>query len=151
MSNRRRFLMTLGGALAWPRFALAQQAERTYRVGWLSLQPRTEPYNVAFERRLRDLGFAEGRNLVIEFRTAQGRIERLPELAADLARQNCDVLLAPETEANLAAIEQASRDTPIVMVAIDYDPMATGHMSPGWRPREDGAPAGITCHPDRRE
>src|SRR6266849_4889554 len=96
MSNRRRFLMTLGGALAWPRFALAQQAERTYRVGWLSLGPRTEPYNMAFEQRLRELGFAEGRNLVIEFRTAQGRIERLPELAADLARQNCDVLLAPE-------------------------------------------------------
>jgi hypothetical protein len=57
--------MALGGTLAWPRFALAQQAERTYRVGWLSLQPRTEPYNVAFERRLRDLGFAERRNLVI--------------------------------------------------------------------------------------
>jgi putative tryptophan/tyrosine transport system substrate-binding protein len=129
MKSRRRFLMALGGTLAWPRFALAQQAERTYRVGWLSLQPRTEPYNVAFERRLRDLGFAEGRNLVIEFRTAQGRIERLPELAADLARQNCDVLLAPETEANLAAIEQASRDTPIVMVALDYDPVATGHIA----------------------
>ena len=93
MKSRRRFLMALGGTLAWPRFALAQQAERTYRVGWLSLQPRTEPYNMAFEQRLRDLGFAEGRNLVIEFRTAQGRIERLPELAADLARQNCDVLL----------------------------------------------------------
>jgi putative ABC transport system substrate-binding protein len=134
MNNRRRFLMALGGALAWPRFALAQQAERTYRVGWLSLQPRTEPYNMAFEQRLRELGFAEGRNLVIEFRTAQGRIERLPELAADLARQNCDVLLAPETEANLAAIKQASRDTPIVMVAIDYDPVATGHIASLARP-----------------
>ena len=57
--------------------------------------------------RLRELGFAEGRNLVIEFRTAAGRIERLPELAADLARQNCDVFLAPGTEANLAGIKQA--------------------------------------------
>jgi putative tryptophan/tyrosine transport system substrate-binding protein len=126
--------MALGGALAWPRFALAQQAERTYRVGWLSLQSRTEPYNMAFEQRLRELGFAEGRNLVIEFRTAQGRIERLPELAADLARQNCDVLLARETEANLAAIKQASRDTPIVMVAIDYDPVTTGHIASLVRP-----------------
>jgi len=134
MNNRRRFLMALGGALAWPRFALAQQAERTYRVGWLSLGPRTEPYNMAFEQRLRELGFVEGRNLVIEFRTALGRIERLPELAADLARQNCDVLLAPETEANLAAIKQASRDTPIVMVAIDYDPVATGHIASLARP-----------------
>ena len=134
MKSRRRFLMALGGTVAWPRFALAQQAERTYRVGWLSLQPRTEPYNMAFEQRLRELGFAEGRNLVIEFRTAQGRIERLPELAADLARQNCDVLLAPETEANLVAIKQASRDTPIVMVAIDYDPVTTGHVASLVRP-----------------
>jgi hypothetical protein len=134
MNSRRHFLKALGGALAWPRFALAQPAERTYRVGWLSSGPRTEPYNVAFEQRLRELGFAEGRNLVIEFRTAQGRIERLPDLAADLARQNCDVLLAPETEANLAAIKQASRDTPIVMVAIDYDPVATGHIASLVRP-----------------
>jgi putative ABC transport system substrate-binding protein len=135
MNQRRKFLIALGGLLALPRFALAQQAERTYRVGWLSASPpRTEPYNVAFVQRLRELGFAEGRNLVIEFRTAEGRIERLPELAADLARQNCDVLLAPGTEANLVAIKHASRDTPIVMVANDYDPVATGHVASLARP-----------------
>jgi len=128
MKSRRRFLIALAGTLGWPPFALAQQAERTYRVGWLSSLSRTEPHFMAFEQRLRELGFAEGRNLVIEFRTAQGRSERLPELAADLARQKCDVLLAPETEALLVAIKQASRDTPIVMVAIDYDPVATGHI-----------------------
>ena len=142
MKSRRRFLIALSGTLAWPRVALAQQAGRTYRVGWLSLVPRTEPSNVAFEQRLRELGFAEGRNLAIEFRTAQGRIERLPELAADLARHNCDVLLAPETEANLAAIKQASRDTPIVMVALDYDPVATGHIASLVRP--GGRITGIT-------
>jgi putative ABC transport system substrate-binding protein len=127
--------MALGGVLALPRFALAQQAERTYRIGWLSSSaPRTEPYNIAFEQRLRELGFAEGRNLVIEFRTAEGRIERLPELADDLARQKCDVFLAPGNEAALAAIKQASRDTPIVMVANDYDPVATGHIASLARP-----------------
>jgi putative ABC transport system substrate-binding protein len=127
--------MALGGVLALPRFALAQQAERTYRVGWLSSSAlRSEPYNIAFEQHLRELGFAEGRNLVIEFRTAEGRLERLPELATDLARQNCDVLLAPGTEANLVAIKQASRDTPIVMVANDYDPVATGHIASLARP-----------------
>ena len=127
--------MALGGVLALPRFALAQQAERTYRVGWLSNSaPRTEPYDIAFVQRLRELGFAEGRNLAIEFRTAEGRIEKLPELAAELARQNCDVLLAPGSEANLSAIKQASRDTPIVMVAIDYDPVATGHIASLARP-----------------
>ena len=137
MKSRRQFLMTLGGTLAWPRFVLAQKAERTYRVGWLSLAPHAEPYNIAFEQRLRELGFAEGRNLVIEFRTAQGRNERLPELAADLARRNCDVFLAPETEANLVAIKQATRETPIVMVALDYDPVATGHIASA---REAGLP-----------
>lgn len=142
MKTRRDLFILLGGALVWPPFVQAQQAERTYRVGWLSLQRRAEPYNVAFEQRLRELGFAEGRNLVIEFRTAQGRVERLPELAADLARQNCDVLLAPETEANLAAIKQASRDTPIVVVALDYDPVATGHIASLVRP--GGRITGIT-------
>jgi putative tryptophan/tyrosine transport system substrate-binding protein len=135
MNNRRHFLMTLGGVLALPRLALAEQAERTYRIGWLSVYLRTEPYTfVAFEQRLRELGFAEGRNLVIEFRTAEGRIERLPELAADLARQNCDVLLAPGSEAVLSAIKQATRDTPIVVWSADYDPVATGHIASFARP-----------------
>ena len=127
--------MALGGVLALPRFALAQQVQRTYRVGWLdSTGGRTEPYQIAFVQRLRELGFVEGRNLVIEFRTTEGRIERLPGLAANLARQNCDVLLAPGTEAGLVAMEQASRDTPIVMVANDYDPVATGHIASLARP-----------------
>ena len=64
-----------------------------------------------------------------EFRPTEGRIERLPELAADLARQNCDVFLAPGNEATLVAIKQASRDTPIVMLANDYDPVARGHVA----------------------
>ena len=135
MRSRRAFLTALGGLLAWPRFAVAQQAERIYRVGWLSTAAlRTEPYNLAFVDRLREVGFVEGRNLVIEFRSAQGRIDRLPELASNLAQQNCDVFLSPGTERNLAAIKQASRDTPIVMVAIDYDPVATGHISSLARP-----------------
>jgi putative ABC transport system substrate-binding protein len=135
MKNRRDFLMALGGVLALPRFALAQQAERTYRVGSLNVVTlQTQLYGIAFVQRLRELGFAEGRNLVIEFRTAHGRVERLPELAAELARQNCDVLLAPGSEATLAALKRASKDTPIVMVAIDYDPVATGHVASLARP-----------------
>jgi putative ABC transport system substrate-binding protein len=127
--------MALGGVLAWPRFALAQQAGRIYRVGWLdSSGTRTEPYQIAFVQRLRDLGFAERRNLVIEFRTTEGRSERLSELAADLARQKCDVLVAPGTEAGLVAMKQASRDTPIVMMANDYDPVATAHIASLARP-----------------
>ena len=142
-SIRRRLLMVLGSAVTLPREVLAQLTERTYRVGWLSNSaPRTEPYDIAFVERLRELGFAEGRNLSIEFRTAGGRLDRLPELAAELARQNCDVFLAPGTEANLVAIKQASRDTPIVMVANDYDPVATGHIASLARP--GGRITGVT-------
>ena len=114
--------------LALPRFVVAQQAGRTYRLGILDSSggKRTEPYQVAFDQQLRKLGFIEGRNLVIEYRTSGGRVERLAELAADLTRQNCDVLVALGTEATLIAIKQASRDTPIVVVAVDYDPEATG-------------------------
>ena len=136
MNKRRKLFMALGGVLALPRLALAQQAERIYRIGWLFslVNPRTEAYSMAFEQRLHELGFAEGRNLAIEFRAAEGRIERLPELAAELARLNCDVFLATGAEAFLAAFEQASRDTPIVMIAIDYDPVASGHVASLARP-----------------
>jgi putative ABC transport system substrate-binding protein len=135
--DRRRFLltslvgvMTLGGVLAAARFALAQQSGRTYRIGILEATgKRAEPYYVAFDQRLRELGFAEGQNLAIEFRTSRGRVERLPELAADLVRQNCDVLVAFGIEAILVALEQASQNTPIVVVALDYDPEATGHIA----------------------
>lgn len=126
---RRGFLTALGAALLAPGLALAQSAERTYRVGWLdSTGGRNEPYQVAFVQRLGELGFVERRNLVIEFRTTQGRAERLPELAAELARLRCDVVLAPGTEAGLIAVEKATRDVPIVVVANDYDPVASGHV-----------------------
>ena len=116
MNGRRAVLLALGAALALPRRALAQQPGRTYRLGWLSSGARrTESYNVAFVERLRELGFVEGQNLVIEFRNAEGQTQRVPALAADLARQQCDVLFAPGAEGNLAALKQASQCTPIVM------------------------------------
>lgn len=135
MNRRRTLLVALGGVLVMPRLALAQQSGRTYRIGILdSSGRRAAPYWLAFDQRLRELGFTEGRNLVIESRTSMGRIDRLPELAVDLARQNCDVLVAPGNEATLIALEQASRDTPIVVVAVDYDPEATGHIASLARP-----------------
>jgi putative ABC transport system substrate-binding protein len=85
-------------------------------------------------QRLRELGFSEGRNLVLEVRTSEGRVERLPELGAELARQNCDLLLAPGNTSNLIALKQASRDTPIIAVAFDYDLEATGLIDSLARP-----------------
>jgi putative ABC transport system substrate-binding protein len=134
--DRRAFICGAAGlAVAAPVASMAQQPGRSYRMCWLSSgAARTETYNLALVARLRELGFVEGRNLAIEYRSAEGRTERLGPLAADLARQGCDVFLAPGTDANLRAVEQASRDTPIVVVATDYDPVATRHVASLARP-----------------
>jgi putative ABC transport system substrate-binding protein len=136
-STRRALLIALGaGALAAPLAAFAQQQSgKVFRLGWLSAAgQRTEAYTVAFFARLREIGFSEGNNLLVEFRNAEGKVERLPELAADLARQNCDVFVSSGSEVILNAIRQVSRDTPIVMVANDFDPLASGHIASLARP-----------------
>ncbi|MFZ2649024.1 MAG: ABC transporter substrate-binding protein [Burkholderiaceae bacterium] len=134
MTLRRYFIAVAGSWLALPQ-ARAQQAGRTYRLGWLGLAaPRAAPYNIAFVKRLGELGFVEGRNLVIEFRGSPGQIERLPQLAAELTQLNCDVYFAPGSELNLNAVKQATRDQPIVIVSNDYDPVAAGYVTNMARP-----------------
>lgn len=145
--NRREAVTALIAFGASPLPCAAQQAGKTYRLGWLgagarSDQAKGEPYAVAFEQRLRELGFVEGRNLVIEFRTNEGKNERLPEIAAEFARLNVDVLCCPSNEASLGALIQTTRDTPIVMVAVDFDPQATGHV--GSLARPGGRITGLT-------
>ena len=135
MKDRRLLLKVIAAALAVPLAAAAQQPGRTYRLGWLSSgASRSEPYNVAFVQRLRELGFVEGRNLVIEFRSAGGHVDKLPGLAAELARQQCDIFLASGPEATLVALKHATRDISIVIAANDYDPVATGHVASLARP-----------------
>ena len=142
--RRRQFLIAIcAGAIAVPRWTRAQPAERVFRIGWISpINDIIEPYAQAFVQRLRELGFVEGRNLVIEHRH-DGRPERLPELAAEVARLNCDLFFAPGDEARLVGWKRASRDTPIVIVALDYDPVATGHVTNLARP--GGRITGITA------
>jgi len=89
---------------------------------------------VTLEQRLRELGYVEGQNLAIEFRNAEGRLERLPALAAELARLDVDVIIAFGTEATVKAARRASSTTPIVVVAIDYDPVALGYVTTLARP-----------------
>jgi putative ABC transport system substrate-binding protein len=83
---------------------------------------------------LRSLGFVENRNLIIDFRSGEGRVDQLPRLAAELAAKGCDAFLAPGSEAVLVAVKQATRAEPIVMMAIDYDPVAGGHIGTLARP-----------------
>jgi putative tryptophan/tyrosine transport system substrate-binding protein len=105
MMDRRRFLVaSLAGAIGAPLIAGAQQAARVFRIGAVSAgAPRSSPHWVAFGQRLTELGYVEGKNLVTEFRNADGHQERLPELMKDLVRLNVDVLVPVGPEASLLA------------------------------------------------
>ena len=113
--KRRAFIAALGGAAAWPLVARAQQAGRPARVGILT--GGAEPANPVFEafrQEMRRLGYVEGRTLIIEFRSAAGANDRLPELAAELVRMPVDIILTEATPASIAA-KQATSTIPIVM------------------------------------
>ncbi len=104
-----------GGLLAAPLAASAQQAAKVPRIGYLATNP-TPHLQEAFRQGLRDLGYVEGRNLVIEYRDAEGKSERLPALATELVALKVDVILASGTPAALAT-KQATRTLPIVFTA----------------------------------
>jgi putative tryptophan/tyrosine transport system substrate-binding protein len=122
-------------ALSGPPLAPAQQEPKVFRIGAVSAgAPRSSPHWVAFERRLAELGYIEGRNLAIEFRSAEGRPERFPALMAGLVRAGVDVILPVGPEGSLRAAKDATGAIPIVVVAIDYDPIARGLVGALARP-----------------
>jgi putative ABC transport system substrate-binding protein len=110
--------------LTVPLVADAQPAGKVWRVGVLTSSPRSAPFVQALEQRLRELGYAEGRNLAIDFRAYEGRLDRLPELAAELVGRRPDVLVVSATPAAIAA-KNATRTIPIVMAAVG-EPVASG-------------------------
>ena len=130
--KRRAFIALIGGAAAWPFAARAQQAEKKYTVGILSAGGENTALSVAFADALRELGWVEGRNVVFEYRYAENRPERLPELAADLVRLKVDVIAAAGTLAPLAA-KRATATIPIVMTAAG-DPLGSGLVASLARP-----------------
>ena len=106
MSTRREFMSMLGcAAAAWPLAARAQQAGKVWRVGMLDTTPATiNGKNIdAFRAGMRTLGYVEGQNLRIDYRSFDGRIERLPQLAAELVGLRCDVIVTRGTPPALAA------------------------------------------------
>src|SRR5260221_2535700 len=133
--RRREFITFLSAAAAtWPLRALAQQSRKMFRIGFLSsANPRSAPFMQAFEQRLRDLGYIEGQSIAIEFRNAEGQVDRLPGLAADLVRLDVDVIVTATDLATRAAKEATTR-IPILMVAINYDPIALGYIDSLARP-----------------
>jgi putative tryptophan/tyrosine transport system substrate-binding protein len=107
--KRREFITLLGGAAAWPLAARAQQRDPPARVGILTLGGAPgNPLFAAFRQAMRGFGYVEGRNLVLEFRSAADDPKRLPELAAELVRLSVKVMLVEGTAAARAAKEATS-------------------------------------------
>ena len=132
--GRRELLAALGGVAAWPLAARAQQVGKRYVVGILSAGGGgvQAALNAAFSDGLREWGWVEGKNVVFENRNAENRLERLPELAADLVRLKVDVIAADGTLAPLAA-KQATTTIPIVMTTAG-DPLGSGLVASLARP-----------------
>lgn len=122
--QRREFISLLGGAaVSWPLSARAQKS-KVPRIGALYIGIADEQsFKNELREGLREIGYVEGRNIAFEFRSAEGKLDRLPELAADLVRVNVDVIVALYVPCALAA-KQATREIPIVAIA--GDPVETG-------------------------
>jgi putative ABC transport system substrate-binding protein len=128
--DRRAFLAGAAALLAAPRAAEAQTLGRVVKVGILStINPRTTAFTEAMVQRLRELGYVEGQSFVIEFRNAEGDVTRLPTLAAELVRLNVDIIVASGPEATLQAARKATATVPIVIAAVDFDPIARGYIA----------------------
>lgn len=129
-STRRKLLMALAtAAFGAPIAAFAQQKGKVWRVGFLSQNPRpASPSDIlgsgAFVRGMRDLGYVEGRNLALEGRFADGKPDRLPGLAAEVAQSKVDVIVTAGMLPALA-LQKATTTIPIVMIDIS-DPVGRG-------------------------
>ena len=131
MIERRIFIAGLGALLAAPLAAEAQQAGKIPRIGVLDVRPDTLG-GEALRQGLRELGYVEGQNTVIDWRWAEGRADRFSDFAAELVRLKADVIVA----SNNAAVQAAQRSTktiPIVMV-FPTDPVGLGFVSSLARP-----------------
>jgi len=129
--RRRDFIVTLASSVtAWPFVVSAQQAKPA-RLGVLLVEKR-EPFTRIFSEGLRELGYVDGQNMQIEYRSAEGRLDRLPALAAELVGLKVDVIVASETPAVLAA-KRVTTEIAIVM-APSGDPVGTGLISSLSRP-----------------
>jgi putative ABC transport system substrate-binding protein len=136
MIDRRSFIGTLAGALlASPLASEAQQAGRMYRMGYLfegAPPDQTPPVMRALEETLRELGYVEGRNLLVERRFAAFKYDRLPDLAAELVRLKPDLIVTGGNP-SITALKQATTTVPIVMTWV-IDPVGAGLVTSLARP-----------------
>jgi len=132
------------GLLAGQLPAEAQQAGKVYRVGWLRFSPRppTGATHIAFRQKLHELGYVEGQNLVIEYRSAKGKAIRRPEMADELVRLKVDVIVTSPAPPLIQAAQGATSRIPIVMAGVYVDPVEAGFVDSLARP--GGNITGIT-------
>jgi putative tryptophan/tyrosine transport system substrate-binding protein len=125
--RRRDFMAAVGGAMAWPIAANAQQAGRLPTIGFLGANPAGfAPWTAAFVARLRELGWVDGRTVAIEYRWSEGRTERYAEIAAEFAHQKVDVIVTVGSA--VPTVRQAAGVIPIVF-AVAIDPVRSGLVS----------------------
>jgi ABC-type uncharacterized transport system substrate-binding protein len=130
--TRRYFVSCLGAAVAWPLAARAQHPDKTPRIGYIRAGTlNNDPYRESFVRGMRDLGYIEGRNIVLEFRHYGDDVGSIPSLISDLLRAKVDIIVAGGTTAVRAA-QAASEKIPIVMIAAD--PLGSGLIAGLARP-----------------
>lgn len=122
--------MLMAGAAAWPPAARAQQAGKIHRIGMLTTHS-PEPFLGMFKDGMRQLGYVDGHNIHLEFRTAGGKPGLLAGLAAELVRLKVDIIVASQTPA-VQAVKQATKEIPVVMSA--GDPVGTGLVASLARP-----------------
>jgi len=126
VNKRRELLIALGaGALTVPFGALAQQQGKVWRIGFLTSRDESGSSEAAFRQGLRELGYVEGQNIVIEWRFAKGNVDLLPELAAELVHLKVDCLIAAGANSTFAA-KQATNTISIVMGNSEVDPVRLG-------------------------
>ncbi len=120
------------GLLAAPLPAEAQQAGKVYRIGIIrsggSGPPTTSPFYIGIRQGLRELGYVEGQNLVIEYRSAKRKAERYPVIAAEFVRLKGDVIITSPGPPGIRAVQQATRTIPIVMSGVTVDPVEAGFV-----------------------
>ena len=131
--DRRTFIASMVGAVLSAPLAAAAQAGKVYRVGFLWDSPTMFPDAIeAFHRGLRDLGWVEGQNIVVEYRWGEGRHDRLHDLAEELVRLKVDVIVAGGSFYTEAA-KRATSTIPIIFVS-HADPIGSGHVASLARP-----------------
>ena len=129
-------LLVIGFILVNSHFAEAQQPTKVYRIGYLSAieQAREIARSEAIRNGLRELGYIEGRNLAIEYRYSDGKIDRAPDLLADLVRLRVDVIVVAGGDRWIRAAKNATKTIPIVMMGVGRDPVEAGLIESLGRP-----------------